>query len=60
MTHAVDAPPLEAALATERLLESPPGAWREGALARAATIPSAGAHFDELFMIYEGAMRSAR
>lgn len=60
VTYDPDASPVEAALAIERLLDKPPGALAEAALARAATIPSAGSHFDELFMIYEEAMRSPR
>jgi len=55
-----EATPVEAALAIERLLDKPPGSMTAGAVARASTIPEAGAHFDELFMIYERAMRSRR
>ncbi|MDB4931926.1 MAG: hypothetical protein JWM10_4410 [Myxococcaceae bacterium] len=60
VTYEPAATPLEAALAIERLLDQPPGALAAGAVARAETIPAAGSHFDELFMIYEEAMRSAR
>lgn len=60
VTYDPDASPVEAALAIERLLDQPSGALSAGAVARASAIPEAGAHFDELFMIYEEAMRSAR
>lgn len=60
VTYDPDATPVEAALAIERLLDQPPRSLSEGAVARAATIPSAGRHFDELFMIYDEAMRSRR
>lgn len=60
VTYDPEATPVEAALAIDRLLDQPPGALSAGAVARAATVPSAGSHFDELFMIYEEAMRSAR
>lgn len=60
VTYDPDATPVEAAVAINRLLDLPPGALAAGAVARAAMIPSAGRHFDELFMIYDEAMRSPR
>ncbi len=60
VTYDPAASPVEAALAIKRLLHQPPGALSAGAVARAALIPSASSHFDDLFMIYEDALRSPR
>jgi alpha-1,6-mannosyltransferase len=60
LTYHPDATSVEAALAIERLLDKPPGTFTVGAVARAQTIPAASSHFNELFTIYEEAMRSPR
>lgn len=59
-TYSADGTPLDCAVATERLLQSPPEHLRREAVLAAATVPSAADHFRQLFALYERVLHEKR